>query len=394
MKSILRSPFIAAILGGVLVALALLVLDVGTSNRTTTIVQQAPLSAANASETRSRSMTPREIYKRVSPGVVHISAQIVQRTQSPFDLGPSAQQGEATGSGIVLDRNGTILTNAHVIQGAIKVTVQFEDKKAVDAKVVGRDQSTDLAVLKVNPDGINLVPLQLGESKQVQVGDPTLAIGNPFGLDRTLTTGVVSALQRHITAPNNFTIDNVIQTDAPINPGNSGGPLLDAAGRVIGINSQIETGGGQGSVGIGFAIPVDTAKQIIPQLQQHGSVAAAFLGLTSLTIDATLSQLNLASDHGALVQSVNSGSPADHAGIHAGSVQANVAGSQIAIGGDIIVSADGKPITSSQDLGAFVSSHKPGDTVKLGVRRKNQTVSVSVKLGTRPNTVKAAAPTG
>ena len=168
----------------------------------------------------------------------------MQRSASPFDFGmPSEQRGVATGSGFVIHRDGTILTNQHVVEGARQVTVQFADKKTATARIVGQDRSTDLAVLRVDTSGLDLHPLQLGDSKAVQVGDPTIAIGNPFGLERTLTTGVISAVQRRIKAPNGFAIDNVLQTDAAINPGNSGGPLLDAAGRVIGINSQIETGG-------------------------------------------------------------------------------------------------------------------------------------------------------
>ena len=204
-----------------------------------------------------------------------------------------------------------------MIDDAVKVTVQLADKKTVDAKVVGKDTSTDLALLKVDPDGLDLTPLPLGSSKDVQVGDPVVAIGNPFGLDRTLTTGVVSALQRQISAPNGFAIDNVIQTDAAINPGNSGGPLIDAAGRVIGINSQIETGGGGsgGNVGIGFAVPIDTAKRILPQLEKAGKVERAYLGITTLTIDGSLSSSTCPSTAGALVQSVQTGSPAEKAGI-------------------------------------------------------------------------------
>ena len=193
-----------------------------------------------------------------------VTSTVVQKSESPFNLfggeGRSAQ-GEDTGSGIVINGNGTILTNYHVVENAVKVTVSFEKGKNVEAKVVGKDPSNDLAVLRIPTDGLTLHPLTLGDSSTAQVGDPVLAIGNPFDLERTLTTGVISALQRQITAPNGFTIDNVLQTDAPINPGNSGGPLLNAAGEVIGINSQIETGGcGDGSVGIGFAVPINTAK--------------------------------------------------------------------------------------------------------------------------------------
>jgi S1-C subfamily serine protease len=225
------------------------------------------------------------------------------------------------------------------------------------------------------------------------VGDPVLAIGNPFGLDRTLTTGVISALQRQITSPNGFTISNVLQTDAPINPGNSGGPLLDASGRVIGINSQIETGGsGGGSVGIGFAVPIDKAKSELPQLEKGGTVRGAYLGLTSLTVDDSLSALNLPVKSGALVQSVQKGTPAEKAGIRGGQISGQVAGGQVAVGGDIVVGADGKPINSSEDLGAAVSAKKPGDTISLELRRpegngKYEFKTVKVTLGQRPNAV-------
>jgi S1-C subfamily serine protease len=389
MRKLVRSPFPSALLGGIVVAFGMVVLGIGDHDHTTTVVQQAPLASASNASNASSALTPREIYKRVAPGVVFVQANIVQRTQTPFDLFPQQQRGTATGSGFVIDRNGTILTNAHVIQGAVKVQVQFEDKKLVDAQVLGKDPSSDLALLKVSADGLNLVPLPLGNSKSIQVGDPTVAIGNPFGLDRTLTTGVVSALQREIKAPNGFQINNVIQTDAPINPGNSGGPLLDATGRVIGINSQIETGGGQGSVGIGFAVPIDTAKQVIPQLEHNGKVERAFLGLTSVTIDASLASLNLPVKGGALVQTVTRGSPAELAGIKGGNISAQVGGSSIELGGDIITSVDGKSVAAGNDLSTLIGSHKPGDTVKLGLLRQGKHVSVSVKLGSRPNTVQS-----
>src|SRR5438445_7837895 len=184
-----------------------------------------------------------------------------------------------------MDGRGSILTNGHVVENAIKVTVSLEKGKTVNASVVGKDPSNDLAVLRVQPDGLALKPLTLGNSAGVQVGDPVYAIGNPFDLERTLTTGVISALQRQITAPNGFAINNVLQTDAPINPGNSGGPLLDAGGRVIGINSQIETGGtSNGSVGIGFAVPINTAKSEIAQLEKGHAVASAYLGVVSRTV--------------------------------------------------------------------------------------------------------------
>lgn len=384
------SSFASALLGGALVGAIVLALGSGGGSRTTTVLQQAPLaSPANASVKQTSTLSPSQIYKRDAPGVVFIRSMIVQRSSSPFNLfgQQQKQQGQATGSGIVIDKMGTILTNAHVIDGAVKVTVQFGDKNLVEAKVIGKDASDDLALLKVPTDGLTLNPVPLGDSGAAQVGDPTIAIGNPFGLDRTLTTGVVSALQRAITAPNGFTINNVIQTDAPINPGNSGGPLLNAEGQVIGVNSQIETGGGQGSVGIGFAVPINTAKRVIPELEKTGRVQEAYLGLTSLTIDGSLASLHLPVTSGALVQNVQAGSAASQAGIHGGSSQTDVGGSQVAVGGDIIVKINGQAIANSQDLAGAVSMHKPGDHVKLTVQRGRKQVDLTVTLGTRPNSV-------
>src|SRR2546423_8509675 len=323
MRKNLVSPFIAALVGGGVVAVAFLALGVSDTN-TKTVVQQSSITPTSVAESSStQGLTARDIYKRDAPGVVNVKSQIVQRVESPFGPFPQDQQGEATGSGFVVDKSGYILTNAHVIDGAAQVTVSFEDKKSENAKVVGKDSSTDLALLKIDPSGVDLRPLQLGDSGTVQVGDPTIAIGNPFALDRTLTTGVVSALQRQISAPNGSTISHVIQTDAPINPGNSGGPLLDAVGRVIGINSQIATGdgtgaGGGGNGGIGFAVPIHTAQKGLPPLKQNGPAERAYPGITGVTIDKSLDRLNLASHSGVLVQSVSPPSPAAKAGIRGG----------------------------------------------------------------------------
>jgi S1-C subfamily serine protease len=216
-------PFVAALLGGgVVVAVVAATGDLGDSGSTVTTVQAAPIAPSNASQ-QDKGLTPHDIYVKDAPGVVFVTSTIVQKTESPFNLfgGESQRQGQATGSGIVIDDNGTILTNYHVVENAVKVTVSLEKGKTVDAQVVGKDPSNDLAVLRIHPDGLSLHPLTLGSSDGAQVGDPVLAIGNPFDLQRTLTTGVISALQRQITAPNGFTIDNVLQTDAPINPGNS-----------------------------------------------------------------------------------------------------------------------------------------------------------------------------
>jgi S1-C subfamily serine protease len=370
--------FVSALVGGAIVALTLLAFG-AVGERTKTVVQQTPLSTP-AMEGSARGLTARDIYKRDAPGVAYIRASVVQQTQSPFDFGPQTQQGTATGSGFVINKDGEILTNAHVVEGASKITVSFGHKDGVPATVVGRDVSNDLALIKVNPSGLNLKPLTLGDAKSVQVGDPTIAIGNPFGLDRTLTTGVVSALQRQIQAPNGFTINNVIQTDAAINPGNSGGPLLDAAGRVIGINSQIATGGnGEGNVGIGFAVPINTAKKILPQLEK-GNVERGYLGITGGTVKPSM---NLAVKQGVLVQDVQPGSGAAKAGIQG--AQSSATGTPT--GGDIITKVDGKPVSGIAQLRQAVSGKKPGDKVTLTVLRSGQTKDVTVTLGAPPSTL-------
>src|SRR3954452_2098684 len=392
----LRLPLISGLVGGGLVAVLLLAIGIDSNSKTTTtVVQQAPIASTTPTSDGDKRYTPRDIYKRDDPGVVFIRAQVVQRSQSPFDMFPTEQQGEATGSGFVIDRNGDILTNAHVIDGAVKVTVQFSDNKSVDARIVGKDVSSDIALLKVDPDGVDLHPLALGSAKDVQVGDPTIAIGNPFGLDRTLTTGVVSALQREIQAPNGFKIDNVIQTDAAINPGNSGGPLLDATGKVIGINSQIETGGGgNGNVGIGFAVPIDTARKELSQLKTNGKVERAWLGVSSLTVDGSLSQLNLPVAKGALVQTVQKGSPADKAGLKGGDISAQMGGSPITLGGHLVTKVDGKPVNSSDDLAGLVENRKAGDKVTLTYSRGKDQKTATVTLGKRPASLDQTVPQG
>jgi S1-C subfamily serine protease len=386
MKKVL--PFAAGLLGGAVAVGLTLLLGVGGSETTTTIFRQSPLSASTETGVGGSNLTARDIYKRDAPGVVYVRAQVVQQSQtSPFGFGQQSQ-GESTGSGFVIDADGDILTNAHVIDGAVKVTVQFDDDKTVDAKVVGKDISSDLALLKVDPDGVDLSPLTLGSSKALQVGDPVLAIGNPYGLDRTLTTGVVSALQRQIQAPNGFAINDVVQTDAAINPGNSGGPLLDASGKVVGINSQIATAGSgsTGNVGIGFAVPIETAEQVLPELKKGETVKRAYLGVSSRTIDGTLSGANLASKQGALVQSVEQGSGAQRAGLHAGGISAQLStGESVQLGGDIIVAIDGKPVTSSDDVATAVSARQPGDTLSITYLRDGKKATTQATLGARPD---------
>jgi S1-C subfamily serine protease len=236
----------------------------------TVTVEQLSSAPATVSQQAPR-FTAREVYERDAPGVVFVSASGVSEAQTPAEFlkGESGGGGTATGSGFEVDGSGTILTNWHVVDGASKITVGFEHGKTVEASILGKDPSHDLAVLRIPTTGLTLHPIPLGDSNETHVGDPVLAIGNPFGLARTLTTGVISALERRIQAPNGLTIDDVLQTDAPINPGNSGGPLLNEAGQVIGINSQIETGGEHGgSVGIAFAIPIDTAASELAKLER------------------------------------------------------------------------------------------------------------------------------
>ena len=400
MKRMFAIPFVSSLIGGGLVVAVIAATGgLGASQKTVTVVQQsaAPIAPSNASQ-QSAGLTPHQIYEKDAPGVAFVTSTIVHQSESPFGFfrGESQQQGTATGSGFVINKDGTILTNYHVVENEVKVTVSFEHGKTVEAKVIGKDPSNDLAVLRIPTEGLTLHPLVLGDSSKAQVGDPVLAIGNPFGLDRTLTTGVVSALQREITAPNGFTIGNVLQTDAPINPGNSGGPLLNAAGEVIGINSQIETGGsGGGSVGIGFAVPINTAKNELTQLEKGGTVRGAYLGVSTLAIDPSLAGLNLPVKSGALVETVEAGTPAAKAGIRGGNLEAQLSGGKVAVGGDIVVNVDGKAISSAEDLSKLIASKKPGDTISVEVLRATgsggyEHKTLKVTLTARPNSVKNA----
>jgi S1-C subfamily serine protease len=249
--------------------------------------------------------------------------------------------------------------------------------------------------LKINAPSSALHPLPLGDSSSVQVGDPVVAIGNPFGLDRTATTGIVSALQRQIQAPNGFSISNVIQTDASINPGNSGGPLINSFGQVIGITSQIETAGGGGSVGIGFAIPSNTARQVVSQLEKNGKVEHAFLGISGTTITPDIAgALNLPVNSGVLVEQAVKGGPADQAGIRGGDTAATIGGASLRLGGDIITAIKGRKINSMDQVVNLVNAAKPGDTLDITVRRGGATKSFTVTLADRPSSVTAGSPLG
>jgi putative serine protease PepD len=400
MKRLYAIPFLSALVGGgVVVAVIAAAGGLGSTQKTVTQVQAAaPVASTTTPSSKAgdfKALTPtaHEIYERTAPSVAYVTSTIVRQSESPFGFGESQQQGIATGSGFVINSNGTILTNWHVVENAVKVTVSFEHGKTVEARVVGKNPSQDLAVLRIPTEGLTLHALTLGNSSAVEVGEPVLAIGNPFGLSRTLTTGVISALQRQITAPNGFTIDNVLQTDAPINPGNSGGPLLNATGEVIGINSQIETGGsGDGNIGIGFAVPIDTAKSELPELEKGGTIRGAYLGVSTITVDGSLSSLNLPTKSGAMVEKVEAGTAAAKAGIHAGNIEAKINGNEISVGGDIIVGVDGKQVTSSEDLAEDIGNKKPGDTVTLELWRASGSggytkKTLTVTLGERPNSI-------
>jgi S1-C subfamily serine protease len=306
-----------------------------------------------------------EIYDQTYKGVVRVAAG---ESSAPFGGGQQAQ-----GSGFVLDRNGHVVTNHHVVSGGGTIRVTLWNGNTHRAEVVGEDPSTDLAVLRIDAPAGQLVPLELGDSSDVEIGDTVVAIGSPFGLDGTVTSGIVSALHRQITAPNDFTIRDSIQTDAAINHGNSGGPLLDTRGRVIGVNTQIESESG-GNVGIGFAVPSDTVREIARQLIRSGEVAHAYLGIEMLGVE-----------NGVAVTEVRTDTPAEEAGLRAATGTRLENGQEVPTGGDIIVEFDGREITSAPDLQAAVDARKPGDTVELTVLRDGSRRTLEVTLGTRPS---------
>jgi S1-C subfamily serine protease len=308
----------------------------------------------------------------------------------PFGLPfPTRQQAEALGSGFVIDKAGHIVTNYHVVEGAKSVDVSFSSNESKKAKIVGVDPSTDIAVLQVDAHARALMPLPLGNSDAVHVGDSVVAIGNPFGYDRTVTTGIVSALQRVIQAPNSYSIDHVIQTDAALNKGNSGGPLLDASGQVIGVNSQISTGGSgtSGNIGIGFAVPINTVKTAAAQLINSGHANHAYIGITAQPISKTAAKLfHLPVSHGLLVAGVQPGSGAAKAGLRAAKQSATLAGETYPLGGDLIATVDGAPLYTIEQLRDAIANKQPGDDVKLRVYRGNDERTVRVELGRQPTT--------
>jgi S1-C subfamily serine protease len=373
----------AAVLGGGVAVAAVGLL--GGLGGDTTVVTETAQAPRPSTVTAGATMSINEIYERSAPGVVQINATNESTAATdPFGGGTPGRQ--ALGSGFVIDKAGHIVTNYHVVEDADEVTVSFSNKDTVKAEIVGSDPSTDLAVLRVETSANALRPLTLGDSDQLVVGDAVVAIGNPFGLDRTATSGIVSALQRLITAPNQFTIDHVIQTDAPINHGNSGGPLIDARGKVVGVNTQIETGGvSSGNVGIGFAVPSNTVRDVVAQILRTGRVDHAYLGISGHALTQDLAQTyNLPVEAGVIVESVTKGSGADKAGLEGGETEVVVTGETYVLGGDIIVRANAKPITSIEQLRDVIAAHKPGDELELVIFHDSKKTSVIVTLGRQP----------
>jgi putative serine protease PepD len=350
---------LAALAGGAVAALVTVSVDGGSRRAETVTVHELSTATAHVSPTQltdaetaastttstGTQLTLEEIYKADARGVVSVIT--------------TTANGVEQGSGIVLDTSGYILTNQHVVEGQRSVRVSFSNHDNVKAKVIGTDASTDLALLKVDLPASALHPLPLGESSSVQVGDAVVAIGSPFGLEGTVTSGIVSALHREMTSPNHFAIDNSIQTDAAINHGNSGGPLLNVQGKVVGVNSQIESNSG-GNEGVGFAIPSDTVRSIAAQLISSGKAEHAFLGVVLRDSSAQI---------GAAISQVRAGTPAAGANLRAG---------------DIVTAAAGTRINSASELRAVINAHRPGDTISVTYKRGAQSHTVKVKLAARP----------
>ena len=320
----------------------------------------SPAVVASAEPAAVKQSNVTAVYNDVAAGVVEITVGGVSSGSDGFGPFGGQQQTQGEGSGFVLDKSGHIVTNNHVVDGASSITVRFSNGKSAKATLVGTDPSSDIAVIKVDVDSSELSPLTLGDSSSVEVGQGVIAIGSPFGLENSVTAGIVSAVGREIQAPNGYTITGAIQTDAAINPGNSGGPLFDAQGRVIGVNAQIESSSG-GNAGVGFAIPINTAKSVAAQLVSGGTVAHAYLGVQ--VGDA-------ANGAGASIGSVQSDSPAADAGLQSG---------------DVVTAVNGKAITGASDLTTAIASAKPGDKVELTVNRDGDQLTLTATLGTRPS---------
>jgi len=385
--------FLAGLAGGAVAAavVVLLLVSVFDLGRVTqTIVKTTPETRASYAPTTGGGMTPQEIYRTLSGGVVEILSQFDEAGTDAFGRTQSAQ---ALGTGFVVDAEGYILTNAHVVdesgERASSVTVVFNrggsETQRVKGELIGVDVGSDVAVIKVDPKGLDLSALPLGDSDRVAVGEQVVAIGNPLGYDFSITSGIVSATGRSLQAPNGQTIPNGIQTDAAINQGNSGGPLIDSRGRVIGINEQIASQSGD-YAGLGFAVPINTAVRSLNSLRETGDVEYAWMGVALQTLTSDIADMfNMEVESGALVEEVSPGSPAAKAGIEGGDQAGTVQGQDYVIGGDIIVKADGTPIRSADDLVSFLAEKSPGDKVTVVFVRDGKREQTTVTLIDRPN---------
>jgi putative serine protease PepD len=384
----------AGVLGGAVSLLGASVFGIGSKTTTVRLVEPAlgGNSPTSFNTVRAgKALTINQIFRRDARGVVQVtSTKVVRTTPDPFfDFGlpPTQTRTQALGSGFVMDKAGHIVTNYHVVAGANKVEVSFSNSDNMKARVVGSDPSTDLAVLQIDARSRALTPLAFGNSDRVRVGDSVVAIGNPLGYDRSVTAGIVSAVQRAISAPNQFPIDHVIQTDAPINHGNSGGPLINSRGQVIGVNAQIATDGtgSDGNIGIGFAIPINTVRIVAGQLIKKGKVEHAFIGITAKPVTPEIARLfRLSAKRGLLVATVQPGSGAAAAGLRAGTNTAVVSGESWPVGGDLIVSADGVPLSSIDQLRDLIAAKNPGQSISLEVYRGTEKLTLNVKLGRQP----------
>jgi putative serine protease PepD len=380
MKLTLAIVLAAAVAGGIVGAAVGLAIDGDSAASTATTVETAsPITTSRTG------LTPEQIYRRDAPGVVVITDTQTEQVPATAFSPSRAQQVEALGSGFVIDKKGDLVTNDHVVLGSDGIRVGFSSGASYPATIVGADPSTDVAVVRVKAPASALHPLRFENSSTTEVGDPVYAIGNPFGLDRTMTAGIVSATDRDIQAPNGLTIPNAIQTDAAINHGNSGGPLLDRFGRVVGINSQIQGGTVDANVGVGFAISSNAARAIADELIATGRAVHAWLGVQVETIDPGVAKLvgGLPSQ-GVIVARVVKGSPAAKAGLTGATRQKTVNGVTALLGGDAIIRVDEKPISTAQQLSSAVALRKPGDRLTLDVVRAGKSRTVTVTLGNVP----------
>jgi S1-C subfamily serine protease len=389
-----RRPTLAVLAAGAALALGACGGDdsgAAGSETTTTVTSSDNSQKTVVVQSHSGAFDPEAVYQEAAPGVVTVHSILPGGGSSLLGGGGSA----AEGSGFVISDDGEVATNAHVVTDATsgggapiheakEVYVQFADRNQVAANIVGFDPDADVALLKVDSSGLELHPLELGNSKDVRTGEWVAAIGSPFFQDQSLSVGVVSATDRSIPSLTKFQIEGAIQTDASINPGNSGGPLLDAEGRVIGIDQQINTTSG-GNEGVAFAVPIDLVKRSLGQLRANGTVKYAYIGVTTQTLYPQLAdRLGLPTDTGALVSKVVKGGPAEDAGIKAGTQQIEFQGLKATVGGDVIVAVDGQKIVGETDLPKLIAQHDPGDTVTLEIIRDGETQNLDVKLGERP----------